>query len=120
MQAGKYDIIVEQGATWTRVITYKDDAGAVIDLTDWEARMQVRQDYTSADPPLAEWTSDPVAGITIDGPAGEITIIIEADESQEWDFRQGVYDLELVQPAPGDDVIRLIKGKFTVDPEVTR
>lgn len=119
MSAGKHDIVIEQGATFHRRITYTDDADNPIDLTDWTARMQVRENF-STDPALAEWTTE-TNGLDITDPVnGVIEILIEADESQEWTFRSGVYDLELVQPAPGDDVIRLIKGNFTVDPEVTR
>ena len=42
MAAGIYDIIIEQGATFTLSATWKDSAGAAINLTSYSARMQVR------------------------------------------------------------------------------
>jgi hypothetical protein len=41
MAATTYDILIEQGATYSQVITYKE-SGAAVNLTGYTARMQVR------------------------------------------------------------------------------
>jgi hypothetical protein len=40
MSAGKYNISIEQGVSWSKVLTLKNGAGTVINLTGYSARMQ--------------------------------------------------------------------------------
>jgi len=40
--ASPYNILIDQGATYTLAITYKDSAGAAINLTNYTAAMQLR------------------------------------------------------------------------------
>ncbi|WP_279631030.1 hypothetical protein [Rathayibacter sp. VKM Ac-2759] len=40
--AGKYNFTIEQGVAFTRVVTWKDASGALVNLTNKTARMQVR------------------------------------------------------------------------------
>lgn len=110
MGAARYLIRIEQGATWKPVLTLRDT-----DLTGYTARMQIRPDIDSTEI-LLELTSGD--GITIDGPAGQITLHLTDTETAALDWCEGVYDLELI--APGGDVQRLLKGPVEVDPEVTR
>lgn len=110
MGAARYAIRIEQGATWKPVLTLRDT-----DLTGYTARMQIRPDIDS-DTVLLELTTS--NGITIDGPAGQITLHLTDVETTALDWREGVYDLELI--APSGDVQRLLKGPVEVDPEVTR
>jgi hypothetical protein len=48
MAATTYDILIEQGATYSQVITYKE-SGAAISLVGYTARMQVRSTLESAE-----------------------------------------------------------------------
>lgn len=113
MPATAWNVVIEQGATWTTTLTLTDR-----DLTDCQARMQIRETVASPST-LLSLTSDPAAGITIDpGPPGVITITITATQTAAMGWRHGVYDLELV--TAGGDVERLLKGAVTVDFEVTR
>lgn len=114
MAAAYYKIMVEQGSTWRRILTIKD-ANGVVDLTGFTARMQVRETLGSP-APLFELTTG--NGITVNGTAGQITLLIPADTSAAWTWRYGVYDLELVSAAA--EVERLLRGEFEVDREVTR
>jgi hypothetical protein len=41
MAATTYDILIEQGATYSQVVTYKE-SGVAVNLTGYTARMQVR------------------------------------------------------------------------------
>ena len=45
MPAAKYSFKVEQGATLTFNLQWTDDSGTPIDLTAYDARMQIRSDY---------------------------------------------------------------------------
>ena len=47
MSAGKYSFLIEQGSTLDFEIAYKDSNGDPIDLTDYQARMQIRPSKSS-------------------------------------------------------------------------
>ena len=116
MAAGRYDIIVEQGATWSRTMTVADD-GAPRDLNGYTIRMQARPRHSSEQVIVALTTGD---GITIsDPPNGVFELLLTAAQTAALPAISGArYDLELVD---GDGVVtRLLEGVFTVSPEVTR
>lgn len=92
-QAGKLNIVIEQGATFNPVLTYKDSLGALIDLTGFTARMQIRLKKTSATF-LVELTTEN-GGIALGGVAGTITLLITDTASTALTFDSAVYDLEL-------------------------
>ena len=115
MPAGLYDIVAEQGATLDRVITWRDSAGALIDLTSYTARMQVRNDYQSTTVVLDLTTEN--GGITLGGALGTITLTASATAMADIASGTYVYDLEMVL---GSVVTRLVQGSFAVNVEVTR
>lgn len=115
MPAGIYNITAEQGATLTRTVTWKDNAGVPINLTGYTARMQVRSDYDASTAVLTLTTEN--GGITLGGSAGTIVITASATDTAALSASTYVYDLELVL---GSTVTRLIQGSFVVNAEVTR
>lgn len=115
MPAGIYNIASEQGATFTRTITWKDNAGSPINLTGYTARMQVRDDYSSTSAVLTLTTEN--GGITLGGSAGTIVLTATATATAALTDGDYVYDLELIL---GSTVTRLIQGSFAVNAEVTR
>jgi len=111
--AGTYNIICDQGATLQRQITWKDSAGAPINLSTYSARMQVRPTTDSTTLTLELTTAN--GRLTLGGAAGTIDILVLASAmTMTGEF---VYDLELVT---GTTVTRLLQGYFNVRPEVTR
>lgn len=119
MPAATYDILIEQGSVFTLDLVYKDGNGIPINLTNYEARMQVRQKYASPDPAaLSLSTSD--NSITLGGALGTIHIEATSELTAALTIRKGVYDLELVPPQGEDKAFRLIEGAVTISPEVTR
>jgi len=113
---GKLNLVAYQGASWDYTLTWLA-GGSAVDLTGYDARMQVRESYDSEHVIL-----DLVAGtgITLGGTAG--TIYLEADATTTAAFdgvpnKQFIYDLELENAGV---VTRLVEGTFTINPEVTR
>lgn len=117
MQApGKLDLVAYQGASWDYTLTWLA-AGTPVDLTGYDARMQVRESYDSHDV-ILNLTAG--TGITLGGTAG--TIYLEASATTTAGFdptpnKQFLYDLELESAGV---VTRLVEGTFTINPEVTR
>ena len=115
MSATTYDILIEQGATFLQVITYKD-AGVAINLTGYTARMQVRATLESASTLVELTTAN--GRIALGGAAGTISLTISATDSAALTAGRGVYDLELVS---GSGIVtRLLQGVATISRNVTR
>jgi hypothetical protein len=116
MIAGVYNLTIEQGATFRRTLTVKDSAGLVVNLTGYTARMQIRPEIDSSTVMVSLTTAN--GGITLGGALGTIALYLSDTTTSSMQF-EGVYDLELIQTSTGD-VIRVLKGKVRLDPEVTR
>lgn len=121
MIAGTYNILCEQGTTFTRVLLIEQPTIAdptvyeVYDLTLNTARMHVRRTIESTVPLISLTTEN--GRIIIDGPAGQITLVIDAADTATL-TSSGVYDLEIIDDA--QNVSRVVQGIFTLSPEVTR
>lgn len=116
MTAGIYNPTIDQGATWSVTVLYKDSSGTAINLTGYTAAMQVRQNYSSADADLTLTTSN--GGIAITGNTGTVVITMTAAQTAALEEGYYVYDVELT--SSGGLVDRLIQGQITIAPEVTR
>lgn len=114
MTPGKANFLCPQGSTFTRTLTYEIDDSPV-DLTGYESKLQVREYHYSDDFVVGLTDS---SGITLGASAGTIDIVIDADTTRELVPGNYVYDLELISPS--SIVTRLIEGRFTVTPEVTK
>jgi tRNA threonylcarbamoyladenosine modification (KEOPS) complex Pcc1 subunit len=115
MAATTYDILIEQGATFSQVITYKE-AGVAVNLTGYTARMQVRATLESASTLVELTTAN--SRIALGGTAGTINLTIAADDTAALTSGLGVYDLELVS---GSGIVtRLLQGVCTISRNVTR
>jgi hypothetical protein len=115
MAATTYDILIEQGATFSQVITYKDN-GVAVNLTGYTARLQVRATLESASTLIELTTAN--GRIALGGAAGTITLTIAAADTAALTAGRGVYDLELVS---GSGIVtRLLQGVATISRNVTR
>ena len=115
MAATTYDITIEQGATFSLVITYKDN-DTPVSLTGYTARMQVRATLESASTLVELTTAN--NRIALGGAAGTITLTISATDTAALTSGRGVYDLELVS---GSGIVtRLLQGVATISRNVTR
>jgi hypothetical protein len=114
--AGTYNITCNQGATFSRTITWTDSAKNAIDITGYTARMQVRTAANAASTVLELTTSN--NRISLGGAAGTVTLTVDAATTANLTPALYVYDLELV--SGGGVVTRLIEGNFNVKAEVTR
>lgn len=122
MLAGIYNIVCEQGTTFTRIITleYPDAEDPTVFLpwnfTGYTARMQIRRTIDSSTVMIALTTEN--GGISFTNAAqGELTVNMTAAQTADL-TSSGVYDLEIVSGSGA--VSRLIQGSFTLNPEVTR
>jgi hypothetical protein len=118
MPAVRWNITIEQGATFTLDFTIKQD-GVAVNLTGYHARMQARRKHAAIEKDL-DLTDEEGGGITLGGAAGTVSVRVEADATALIQARPqpGVWDFEL--EAPDGTVTRELEGQYTVPPEVTR
>jgi hypothetical protein len=114
MSAATTNLIIDQGATWEITFTYKDSNGPV-NLSSSTAALQLRTSYDAASPSLS--LTSPSGGIVLGGTAGTIAITASATQTGALVAGEYVYDLEITT---GTKVTRLVQGRITVTPQVTR
>ena len=114
MTAGTYNIVAEQGATFTLSFTI-DTNGTPWDLTSYTAAMQVRP-FVESTTKIFDLTSGD--GITLGGSNGTVVVSISAQDMTTATVGRHVYDLELTSPS--DIVTKILAGTFIIIPEVTQ
>lgn len=112
MAAGWYKIVAEQGADYAEVITWKDSAGTLVDLSGRTAKMQVRK--SKSDSSVALELSTENGRITL---TTTINLAVPATVTSTLVPDVYAYDLEIYSQG---STVRLLEGTFTVSGEVTR
>ena len=128
MAAGKYNFVIEQGATLDFEIAYTDSGSNKIDLTPYQARMSIKDKiggsttYITLSSSLeADGTGLNLSGSEGINPptSGTIGVFISANSSSAFNFNKAVYDIELISGSAYPVVTRLLQGTITLDKEVT-
>ena len=128
MLAGTYNMLTEQGSTLYRVLSLEypdlvgDPSGETYlpwDLDGYTARMQVRRLIEDVNYMIEITTEN--GGIDVEplGEQGRIDLTMTAVQTAALDS-DGVYDLEIIDTGSTGTVSKVIKGTFTLVPEVTR
>lgn len=126
MSAGRYSFTIEQGATTSFEIQYKNSSNVPYNLTGYSGRMQLRQTVDSSTVllTLSSSLNADGTGLNFSGSngtttqaSGSIGVFISAVTSSLLSFDSAVYDLELVS---GSVVTRLLEGTVKLSKEVTR
>ena len=122
MAAGRYSFVIEQGSTLNFSIVYNDSNGAPVDLSQYNAKMQIRQTYSS--PPLLTLSSSLIADGTglnmTNAVSGTIGIYIASCTSSLLTFNEALYDLDIISGSGNCPVVnRILEGKVKLSKEVT-
>ena len=128
MLAGTYNMLTEQGSTLYRVISLEypdlvnDPSGETYlkwDLDGYTARMQVRRLIEDTNYMIEITTENGGIDVEPSGEAGRIDLTMTAAQTAALES-DGVYDLEIIDSGATGTVSKVIKGTFTLIPEVTR
>lgn len=111
---GNHTFVVYQGATFSELLTWKDENGDPVNLAGYTARMKGKR---TGDGGTAINLTTENGGIALGGAAGTITLTIGATDTAALAPGDMNYDLEVV--SGGGAVTRLLRGIITVDAEVT-
>lgn len=114
MTAGVYDMVVEQGATYTLNMTWRDPEAAPIDLTGYSARLQARARGGEV---LVEMNTEN-GDITLGDEDGTIQLRLNAATTSG--LQAGIYRYDLEVETGEGEVTRLLRGQFIVEGEITK
>ena len=108
----KANIVVDQGADFSTTITVRDNAGAVVNLTNYVGSAQIRKHYTS--------TTATTMNVVFETPRTNGQVSLKLTRAQTAGLADGryVYDVEVTDGA--NTRSRLVEGIVTVTPQVTR
>jgi hypothetical protein len=113
--AGQKNFEVDQNATFTFIVEYKDNNGSPINLTGCTAKMQVRD--TKGGTKLAFTLTTPAGGITIDGPNGKLTVKMTPTQTNKLFYPKSSYDIMITDT--NTNKIKLLEGFITLSRSVT-
>jgi hypothetical protein len=122
MAAGKYAMLIEQGATLDLELLYKDSTNAPIDVSAYTGKLQIKSDYADNSPTTYLSLTNPVVnGTGIDfatsGSAGVIGIKISSTDTNTLTFDTALYDFEITDT--NSVVTRLLQGTVQLSKQVT-
>jgi hypothetical protein len=113
MPAGRYNIHIEQGATFRERMTYLVNSNPV-DLSGYTARMKAKNSIKTQQ--ILDCTTENGA-ITLGGSEGTIDLFINNTDTDRLNPDKYPYDLEI---SSGGEVIRLLQGDIIVSESVTK
>lgn len=112
MSAANYDLVIDQGSSFTIDITIKE-SGSVKDLTGYSARSQLRSTKAASSATASFTCSIPTPS------NGVVKMELSPSTSSGISAGQYFYDLEIYTSS--DAIVkRIIEGKVNLTQEVTR
>ena len=115
MPASKYDFNIEQGSSFRLSIIYKDDNNNIVNLTNYCARLTWKDNNGNIKTFSTTNVNDNNYKFTIDGPNGQILLLLSSGATNNYDFSNAKYDLEIQSPndlyvAGGKQALRILYG----------
>lgn len=121
MAAGRYDLTIEQGATFSRQVTWQNQDGSAVNLTGYSIAGKLRR-RTSDKQPIVAFTctvTDAANGIfTFSLTATQTASLpVSHGETAEKELLECVYDIEATVSST---VYRILEGIAYISPEATK
>ena len=114
MPAGYQEIFLEQGTDFNTSITLDDVNGVPYDLTDMEAKSQVKKSYYSSTP-IAQFDISITADSAVKG-----IINMSLDSEVTSNIAAGRYVYDVMIKDTSNTVTRILEGTLNVLPQVTK
>lgn len=117
---GTVDLLGYQGTTWEFTVSVFSDTESTVpvDLTGYTVAGQMRKDYQRTSSVLIQFVCGILPYDAVTNPDNnKVSVSVLPSVSSAVKVLSGVYDVEITK---GVFTERIIKGKLTIDPEVTR
>ncbi len=126
MSAGNYDILIEQGSTFSIILNLKDESYNSLNLMNMTFRGHLKTSFSENSPILQ--FSFTVADQTVVETVGQVEVYLTAAQTAGLSapasgivrtITSMVYDIESIHSTTGV-VVRWLQGVVSVSPEVTK
>jgi hypothetical protein len=105
------NLFVDQGASYSNIITVASTTGAPLDLTNYTVKSQMRKSYTSS-------TAYDFTASIYDAANGKVRLQLNTAQSTAIIPGRYLYDVEITNSV--GEKTRVIEGIVTVSPEITK
>jgi hypothetical protein len=115
--AAKYNITIEQGATFYRLFKWEKSDGSAWDISTVTLRMTIKDGNGTV---IATSTgTSPTITLTDESTAGEVSVLITSTVTTTMDFYHAKYDIEGYTGATPPYVYRIVEGCVALSREQT-
>lgn len=104
------NLSIDQGATFSTVITITDANNNIVNLSTYTGNAQIKKSYSSLN--VAQ-----TFAVSVNGTLGTVTLSLTANQTSSILAGRYVYDVKLTES--GGTVSRIVEGLVTVNPKVT-
>lgn len=104
------NLSIDQGATFSTIITVTDDDNNVIDLSSYTGNAQIKKAYSSLN--VAQTFT-----VSVNGSLGTVTLSLTANQTSNLVAGRYVYDVKLTEA--GGTISRIVEGLVTINPKVS-
>jgi len=120
MAASQYNFTIDQGSSFSLVLTNKDSNNNIVDLTNYCARLTMTTSKGDTYVFETENTDPSLYKFYIEGNLGKISLLIPASITNSYNFDTARYDLEIKSPndhyvSGGKYVERIMYGVITLN-----
>lgn len=120
MSASQYNFPIDQGSSFSLVLTNKDSSNNVVDLTNYCARLTMTTNKGDTYVFDSENTDYSLYKFIIEGNLGKISLLIPASTTNSYSFDTAKYDLEIKSPNDhyvdgGKYIERIMYGNITLN-----
>lgn len=105
------NLVVDQGTTFSSIITITNQDGTPMDLTGYSVKSQFRKSYQSS-------TAINFTASIYDANAGEVRLQLAPADTTGVRAGRYLYDIELTSPS--NEKIRALEGLVILTPEITK
>lgn len=114
MRAGKFDITVEQGATFSLAVQPKNQDGTALDLTGATIKAQIKKTYSESSP-VASFEFSITSNVITLTMSAENTSLLPVDPASDFQIKPTRF-MWFLEVALADRTIRLLEGVCSVIP----
>ena len=107
------NLVIDQGTTFSSIISLTNQDGTPMDLTDYTVKSQFRKSYQSS-------SAVSFAASIYDAEAGQILLSLDPENTTNIQAGRYLYDIELTSPAPEFRKTRALEGLVILTPEITK
>lgn len=105
------NLYIDQGSTYSNIITVASSTGSALDLTGYTVASQMRKSYSSS-------TSYAFTASVYDAANGKVRLQLSAATSSSIPAGRWLYDVEITSTSGSKT--RVVEGIVTITPQITQ